>query len=275
MHKQYKRLATPYMIWLYVLVFIPTLALIVLGFTNLTSSINFTNLDFTFSNFQIFLEKSTLTGFRNSLVYATLTTIISFILGYILAYTIYRSSFKNKFLVMTLMILPMWSNLILRIDGLANIMSENNILVDLIGFSPLRNLIGTPIGILFGMVFTYLPFMILPIYTALDKIEGALDEASSDLGLTPLQTFLHVTFPLSITGVVTGSIMVFLPTFSGFAIPKLLSRGNMIFLGNIIENKFNYTVYNYGALLSASILLFIFIAMILLRRFDKEGETLL
>ncbi len=275
MNKQYRRLATPYIIWLSVLVFIPTLALILLGFTNLTSSIVISNVQLTFSNFSLFKEVSIRTGFRNSFIYASLTTIISFFLGYTLAYIIYKSKFKNKFMIMTLMILPMWSNLILRIDALANIMSENNILVEMIGFSPLRGLIGTPTGILIGMVFTYVPFMILPIYTALEKIEPALDEASSDLGLTPIKTFLFVTFPLSVKGVVTGAIMVFLPTFSGFAIPKILSKGNMIFLGNIIENKFNYTVYNDGALLSASILLFIFIAMFLLRKFDKEGETLL
>ncbi|MFA6801405.1 MAG: ABC transporter permease [Acholeplasmataceae bacterium] len=275
MIKQYRRLAIPYIVWLSLLVFIPTIALVILGFTNLTSSIVFSNIQFTFSNFTIFSEISILTGFKNSLIYASLTTIISFVTGYLLAYIIYKSKFKNKFMIMTLMILPMWSNLILRIDGLANIMSNNNILVDLIGFSPLRNLIGTPVGILIGMVFTYVPFMILPIYTALEKIDYNLDEASSDLGLTPIKTFMFVTFPLSFKGVVTGAIMVFLPTFSGFAIPKILSQGNMIFLGNIIENKFTNTVYNDGALLSASILLFIFLAMFLLRRFDKEGETLL
>lgn len=275
MNSQYRRLAIPYIIWLSVLVFIPMTGLVILGFTNLTSSIVFSNIQFTSENFSIFKEISIQTGFRNSLTFASMTTIISFFLGYALAYVIYKSKIRNKFMIMTLMILPMWSNLILRIDALANIMSENNLLVDLIGFSPLRNMIGTPAGVLFGMVFTYVPFMILPVYTALEKIDVSLDEASSDLGLTPLQTFFHVTFPLSVKGVVTGAIMVFLPTFSGFAIPKILSKGNMVFLGNIIENKFNYTVYNDGALLSASILVFIFLAMLLLRRFDKEGETLL
>ncbi len=271
----YRMLAKPYTVWLSILVFIPMLALIALGFTNMTSNISFDNIEITFENFAIFQEKSIVTGFSNSLMYATLTTVISFILGYLLAYIIYRSRFSNKFAIMTIMILPMWSNLILRIDGLANIMNANNILTDLIGFSPVANLIGTPTGILIGMVFTYVPFMILPIYTALEKIDPSLNEASSDLGLTPFKTFLFVTFPLSLKGVVTGAIMVFLPTFSGFAIPKILSQGNTIFLGNIIENKFTYTIYNDGALLAASILLFIFAAILLIRRFDKEGETLL
>src|SRR5690606_33990463 len=216
----YKHLSKPYTIWIMVLVFIPMLALIVLGFTDMTSNISFSNINFTLENFDMFGEKSIVTAFSNSLTYAFLTTIISFIIGYLLAYIIYRSKFNNKFAIMTIMILPMWSNLILRIDALANIMNENNILVDLIGFSPLGGLIGTPTGIIIGMVFTYVPFMILPIYTALEKIDPSLDQASSDLGLTPLKTFLYVTFPLSFKGVITGAIMVFLPTFSGFAIPK-------------------------------------------------------
>lgn len=272
---KYKLLSIPYTIWIMLLVFIPMIALVVLGFTDMTSNISFSNVHFTFENFDMFGERSITTAFSNSLTYAALTTLISFVIGYLLAYIIYRSKFNNKFAIMTIMILPMWSNLILRIDALANIMNENNILVELIGFSPLGGLIGTPTGILIGMVFTYVPFMILPIYTALEKIDPSLNQAASDLGLTPLKTFLYVTFPLSFKGVVTGAIMVFLPTFSGFAIPKILSKGNMVFLGNIIETKFNYTIFNDGALLSASMLLVIFVAILLIRKFDKEGETLL
>lgn len=274
MHKVYRKLSMPYIIWLIVLVFIPTIFLMILGFTNLTSSFQLKQLEFTFDNLSMFKEISLINGFKNSLLYATLTTLISFIFGYLLAYIIYRSSLKHKFLVILLLILPMWSNLILRIDALANIMSEYSILTDIIGFSPLAGLIGTPTGILFGMVSTYIPFMVLPIYSALEKIDIALDEASSDLGLTSIKTFMFVTFPLSLKGVVTGAIMVFLPTFSGFAIPKILSQGRMVFLGNIIENKFNYTIYNDSALISSLLLVFILIAMFLVGKFDKEGEML-
>jgi spermidine/putrescine transport system permease protein len=251
------------------------IALVALGFTNLTSSISFNSLSFTLENFDMFGEKSILVGFRNSFTFASITTLVAFTIGYLTAYLVYRSNFNNKFGIMTLVILPMWSNLILRIDALANIMSENNILTSLIGFSPFSNINGTPLAVIIGMVFTYVPFMILPIYTALEKIDNSLIEASADLGKTPFQTFLHVVFPLSLKGVVTGSIMVFLPTFSGFAIPKILSKGRIVFIGNIIETKFNYTIFNDGALLASTILFLIFGAIVLLRRFDKEGETLL
>lgn len=275
MNKTYTKLANPYRIWLYILVFIPMIGLVALGFTNLTSSISFSNIGFTLENFDLFGEKSIVAGFRNSLTYASITTIVSMLFGYLTAYLVYRSNFANKFIIMTLVILPMWSNLILRIDALSNIMSENNILTSLIGFSPFSNMAGKPIAVVIGMVFTYVPFMILPIYTALEKIDNSLIEASADLGKTPFQTFLHVVLPLSLKGVVTGSIMVFLPTFSGFAIPKILSKGQIVFIGNIIETKFNYTIFNDGALLASTILLIIFGAILLLRRFDKEGETLL
>jgi spermidine/putrescine transport system permease protein len=119
--------------------------------------------------------------------------------------------------------------------------------------------------------------MILPVYTALEKIDYALQEAALDLGLTPFKKFWKVIFPLSIKGVVTGSIMVFLPTLAGFAIPKILGKGNFLFIGNVIENKLlsSTIFYNHGSLLAVVILVFILGSILLLTRFDKEGETLL
>jgi spermidine/putrescine transport system permease protein len=209
------------------------------------------------------------------MIYATLTTFICFVLGYFTAYQIKQSKIKNKFIVITIIILPMWSNLLLRTEALMNVMSENNIIKSIFGFSLLGSTAGSGFAVLFGLVFTYLPFMILPIYAALEKIDVSVEEASVDLGLTPFKTFWKVVFPLSIRGVVTGSIMVFLPTLAGFAIPKILSRGNIVFIGNIIDNKFISTNYNHGSLLSVIILIFILGSILLLTRFDKEGETLL
>ncbi len=200
---------------------------------------------------------------------------IAFVLGYFLAYEIKKAKIKNKFVVLTIVILPMWSNLILRTEALMNVMSENNIIKSILGFNLFGNISGTPLAVLIGLVFTYLPFMILPVYSALEKIDVHLEEAALDLGLTPLQKFWKVIFPLSLRGVVSGSIMVFLPTMAGFAIPKILSKGRIMFIGNIIDTKFIYTNYNHGALLSLVILVFILGSIFLLMKFDKEGETLL
>jgi spermidine/putrescine transport system permease protein len=274
-NSEFKVLARSYKVWLSVLVFFPIIAMIFISISNLNSSVPFSDIAISFRHFELLLESSTLIAFRNSLLYASLTTLISFVLGYFVAYEIKKSKFKNKFILLTIVILPMWSNLILRTESLSNIMSENNILKSLIGFNIFGNISGTGIAVLFGLVFTYMPFMILSVYTALEKIDFSLEEAALDLGLTPLHKFWKVIFPLSLKGVVTGSIMVFLPTLAGFAIPKILSKGRIVFIGNIIENKFIYTNYNHGALLAIVILIFILGSIFLLTKFDKEGETLL
>ena len=263
------------MVWLSILVFIPIVAMVVISISNLNSSVSVSELVISISHFKLLLESSTLIAFRNSLVFAVLTTILCFILGYFIAYEIKLSRFKNKFILLTIVILPMWSNLILRTESLANIMSENNILKSILGFNLFGNISGTWIAVLFGLVFTYMPFMILSVYTALEKIDFALEEAALDLGLSPIKKFWKVVFPLSLKGVVTGSIMVFLPTLAGFAIPKILSRGKIVFIGTIIESKFVYTNYNHGALLAVVILFFILGSILLMTKFDKEGETLL
>ena len=275
MNKSFSAFARPYQGWLLVLVFIPIIAMIVISLTNFNSSISFSDITFTLSNFSILTQPSTLVAFRNSIVYASLTTVIAFVLGYFLAYEIKKAKIKNKFVVLTIVILPMWSNLILRTEAMMNVMSENNIVKSILGFNLFGNISGTPLAVMIGLVFTYLPFMILPVYTALEKIDVNLEEAALDLGLTPFQKFWKVIFPLSLRGVVSGSIMVFLPTMAGFAIPKILSKGRIMFIGNIIDTKFIYTNYNHGALLSLVILVFILGSIFLLMKFDKEGETLL
>jgi spermidine/putrescine transport system permease protein len=275
MNKEFKVLALPYKIWLGIFVFVPIIAMALIGISNLNSTVTIADLRITLSHFSILYQRSVLIAFRNSLTFAFATTLICFVLGYFVSYEIKRSRVKNKFVILTIVILPMWSNLILRIESLGNIMSENNILKSIIGFNLFGNISGTWMAVLFGLVFTYLPFMILSIYTALEKIDPALEEAALDLGLTPMMKFWKVVFPLSFKGVVTGSIMVFLPALTGFAVPKILSRGQIILIGNIIENKFIYTNYNHGALLSMIILIFIFGSILLITKFDKEGETLL
>ncbi len=275
MNKLYRGLARPYQIWLIILVFIPLLAMVLISISNYNASLSLSEVQITFADWDLLFQHQTLVAFKNSLVYASLTTIISFVLGYFVAYQIKQSRIKNKFIILTIIILPMWSNLILRTEGLLNIMEENNILKSIIGFSLLGNIAGTPFAVLFGLVFTYMPFMILPIYTALEKIDISLEEASQDLGVTPFKTFWKVIFPLSLKGVVTGSIMVFLPTMAGFAIPKILSKGNIVLIGNIIDQKFLYTTFNDGSLLAVVILIVILGSLLIITRFDKEGETLL
>ncbi len=290
MNTLYRRLAIPYQIWLVMLVFLPIMAVILIAISNVATS-NFDLSDYTisFSHWNaLFANQSSTpdqtyinsyqTAFFNSLKYASITTVLSFVFGYFLAYQISRSRIKNKFIVLTIVILPMWTNLILRSEALRNLMQESNIIQSLLGFNILPTVYGTDlvwIGVVIGLLLTYMPFMILPIYTALEKIDVALGEASLDLGLTPFKTFWKVTFPMSLKGVVSGSIMVFLPTFAGFAVPNILSGNNVLMIGSVIEKRFIYPALNMGSLLAFLVLILILGSIFILNRFDKEGETLL
>ncbi len=277
MNDSYKKLAKPYEIWLYIFALFPALVMFALIFLD-TEGINLSEASLTFGNFSQLTESSTIIAFVNSLKFAFLSTLICAILGYFVAYRLFRSKFKNKFLILTILILPMWSNILLRIEALGNVMQPNNIITDIlskIGIHIGIDIKGTSVAVLIGLVFTYLPFMILPIYTALEKIDPSLEEASLDLGVTHLKTFWKVIFPLSIKGIVTGSIMVFLPCLSGFAIPEILGSGNIVLIGNVIDQFFRNMNYNIGALLALLILILILGAIFLVQKVDKEGETLL
>lgn len=277
MNKEFKILAKPYLGWLAILAILPVFVMILLSFM-FSEGLSFEESYFTFDQFGVLFDSSTVIAFGNSLLYASLTTVISLILGYFVAYNVFKSKFKNKFLILTVFILPMWSNLLLRTEALSNLMRENNIFTNLlsgIGINLTFNIIGTPLAVIIGLVFTYLPFMILPIYTALEKIDYSLEEAALDLGLTNIQKFWKVIFPLSLKGVATGSILVFLPSMSGFAIPEILGAGNILLVGNIIEQAFRNMDYNFGSLLSIVILFFIIGALVIVSKIDKEGETLL
>ncbi|HKL61153.1 MAG TPA: ABC transporter permease [Acholeplasma sp.] len=276
-NKVFRHLAKPYFVWLYVLALLPVIVMLFLSFVK-SEGISFDEMKFSMESFLLLRERSTLVAFRNSLFFAISTTVISIVIGYIVAYSVFKSRFNNKFLLLTILILPMWSNLLLRTEALGNIMEYNNIYTDLlsrVGINAGISIKGTWVAVLIGLIFTYLPFMILPIYTALEKINYQLEEASLDLGLTQFQTFWKVIFPLSIKGVISGSIMVFLPTLSGFAIPQILGKGNIILIGNVIEESFKNMNYNFGSLLAVIILVFIIGALLIINKVDKDGETLL
>lgn len=277
MNKRFQKLATPYLIWLYILALFPAVFMFGLMFFNM-EGIDTDEISFTFENFKQLAEPSTLIALANSLKFSIISTTLCILLGYITAYFLYKSHIQNKFLVLTILILPMWSNLLLRTQALANIMEPNNIFTSLFHIQVKEDatgIAGGDLAVIIGSVFTYLPFMILPIYTALEKIDPMLEEASLDLGSNEFTTFRRVTLPLSLKGVVTGSVMVFLPCMSGFAIPEILGKGNIVMIGNIIEQFFKNMNYNIGSLLAIVILILILASIALVNKFDKDGETVL
>ena len=265
----------PYFVWLAILAVVPLVFMFGLMFFDSEGITINKETTATVTNFAILTEKSTLVAFFNSLKYSVITTAICIFLGVLISYTLYKSKIKNKYLVLLLFILPMWTNFLLRINALASVFKPNNILSSILGGISFPNLIGTDFAIILGMVFTYLPFMILPIYTSLEKIDPLLHEAALDLGLTDLKKFWKVILPMTSKGIVSGSIMVLLPCLSGFAIPKILGDGNVLLIGNIIEQSFINMSYNQGSVLAVVILIIILGSILIINKVDKEGETLI
>ncbi|MDR2828824.1 MAG: ABC transporter permease [Acholeplasmatales bacterium] len=276
MHKSYKIFSLPYFIWLILLAFLPIVIMFVLIFTD-GEGLNFNEITFGVSAFSLF-DGYTLIALLNSVLYAVIATALCIVLGYIVSYTLYISKIKNKRIILIFFILPMWSNLLLRIQAFGRLLEPNNIITSMlsnIGIHMSINANGTWFSVVLGMVVTYLPFMILPIYNSLEKIDKSYNEASLDLGLTEAKTFWKVTVPLSLKGIISGSIMVLLPSLSGFAIPKILGKGTIPLIGTIIEQSFMNMSYNFGSLLSIFLLIIIFAGLFFVFKSDKEGESLL
>ncbi len=278
MNKKFARLSTPYLYWLYILALFPALFMFALMFLDIPEGLDISNgLKFTLDNFKQLTEPSTLIAFKNSFLYALIATVLSILFGYLVAFRLFRSKFKNKFLVLVILILPMWTNILLRTESLAGFLNSNgNVVLSLLGIDSAEfDLLGTPFAVIFGLFVTYVPFMVMPIFNSLEKIDKSIEEAALDLGLTHTQKFFKVILPMSSKGIVTGSIMVFLPCLSGFAIPEILGRGNIVLIGNVIEASFKNMSYTIGSLLAVIILVVILLSIFIVSKIDKEGETLL
>ena len=173
MNSAFKKMATPYVIWLYILAILPVFIMFGLIFIS-SEGLSLDEASFTLENFLALKEEGNIKAFFTSFQFAFITTFLTVMIGYFIAYRVFRSKFANKFLVLTVLVLPMWSNILLRVEALGNIMEPNNIISDLlsrIGIHIHMSIKGTELAVIIGLVFTYLPFMILPIYTSLEKID--------------------------------------------------------------------------------------------------------
>jgi spermidine/putrescine transport system permease protein len=260
--KRFKALAIPYFVWLVFLVVLPIIVMLVLTFMS-SNGMDFSSAQASLDAYARLADPSILKAIWNSLVVAFWTVIICIALGYPTAYFISFSNLKNKMLFLLLLILPMWSNSMLRIVSWLRLFSTD-------GLAAL-NLIGTNPAVIFVTVTTYLPFMIFPIYTVLEKMYRSLMEASKDLGVPAWKTFLKVTLPLSMSGVSSGIIMVFLPAATGFAISQTIGQGKVRLIGNLIQSVFEKNNYNFGALLSI-LLSIIIIAIVVVFEFLQHGK---
>lgn len=272
--KRFSQLAWPYMIWVILMILLPMLLILVYSLTIQGNDI--VNFTFTLAHFKkFFTDPDFLLVLWRSLTIAIKTTVICVILGYPVAYFIARSSDRVRNILVLAITLPMWINMLVRTYAWIGILSDGGIAQTILGFFGLKDmeLLYTEGSVLLGMVYNFIPFMILQINTSLCKMDKSLLEASADLGANKVQTFLRVTFPLSLSGVVSGITLVFLPAVSSFFIPKLLGGGQFFLIGNVIENQF-ITVgeWNFGSAISMIMAVIMMVCMYAIRKIDERNS---
>lgn len=272
--KRFSQLAVPYVVWVILMILLPMLLILFYAFT--TSGNEIVNFTFTFDHFiRFFTDQDFLLILWRSLIIAFKTTIICVLLGYPIAYFIARSSDRVRNILVLAITLPTWINMLVRMYAWIGLLSDGGILSTILGFFGMGDteLLYTESAVLLGMVYNFIPFMILQINTSLCKMDHSLLEASADLGANKVQTFLRVTFPLSLSGVISGIALVFLPAVSSFFIPKLLGGGQFFLIGNVIENQF-ITVgeWNFGSAISMIMAVIMMLCMYLIRRVDEHNS---
>ena len=277
--KSAKLLAVPLIIWLLAFVIVPLVLVIGYGFTKETDD---GSLVFSLENFKEFADPQYVEIFLRSLKIAFISTAICLAVGYPVAYIMSRSNPKTRALIIMLILMPMWMNFMLRTHAWLTILDDDGILNSIltsIGFGKLE-IISTEGAVILGTVYDFLPFMIMPIYMVLIKLDNSLLEAAYDLGATPFQRFMRIVVPFSVPGVLSGVSMVFVPSVTTFAISQYFSRGKVKLIGDIIERQFgSANDWNFGAAISLVVMIIIILFMVAINKTDKgdigEGRMIL
>ena len=264
--------AVPYVVWMALMVVIPILIMVVYAFTTADFEGTIENFSEMGSYMSVFLR-----SFRLAIV----ATLVCLLIGYPVSYWMAHEGPGFQRLAMALIMLPMWMNFLLRTYSWMSILENNGLLNQFFGAIGLLDalgveyipMIGTSGAVVLGMVYNYLPFMILPIYSVIVKLDGSLLEAARDLGADSAGVFRKVILPLSLPGVLSGVTMVFVPSVSTFAISRLLGGGNQMMLGDLIELQFLGGAYDphLGAAISMVMMVIVVVCMALMNRFG-EGE---
>lgn len=263
-------LNSPYIAWSVIFIIVPLIFVVYYAFTDQSGA-------FTFQNVKDFFTSGIyMPVFGRSVAYAFWATIICLIIGYPFAYCMTKINISAQRMCMLLIMLPMLMNLIVRTYSWRQILENNGIMNKLLTSLGLGSVqfLGNAGIIIFGMVYNYLPFMILPIYSVISKVDRSLTEASADLGCNAVGTMKRVIFPLSIPGVLSGITMVFVPCISTFYISYEFSNGMIKMIGDVIEDKFyksSEVNYNMGATISLVLMVLILISLAIVNRFSDDG----
>ncbi len=264
-----KWVSYPYLVWMLIFIIIPSLLILFYAFTVRDEQ----GIRFTLDNFYKFCEPIYITVLLKSLGLALFSTFVCLIVGYPVAMILASKQFSRSTTLSMLFIIPMWMNFLLRTYSWLTLLEKNGIINSVLSFFslPKLDILYTNTAVVLGMVYNFLPFMILPIYTVLMKIDGKLVEAAQDLGGNSLTVFSRITLPLSIPGVMSGITMVFMPAVTTFVISKLLGGGQYTLIGNFIERQFiQLSDWNFGSAISMIMMIFILISIGIMSKFDED-----
>ena len=264
--KSSRWLAGPYLVWMAIFTVVPLFIVIWYAMTNADGQFTFDNLT------QIGRYSSV---FARSLILAAISTVVCLVMAFPVGYFLSRLRANKQHIMLMLIMLPMWMNFLLRTYAWMTLLEKNGLInkfFGLFGLGPF-NMINTSGAVVLGMVYNFLPFMILPILSVLEKIDPKVIEAAQDLGANSFTVFRRVTFPLSLPGVLSGVTMVFIPSVSTFVISRLLGGGTQMMLGDLIEQQFLGGAYNpqLGAAIALVMMAIVVVCMLVMNRFG-DGE---
>ena len=264
--KKTKWTASPYLVWMVAFIAVPLAIVVYFAFTDKAGH-------FTLENIMGLGAYTTV--FARSIVLAAIATAICLVLAFPVSYLLSRMRPARQRMMQMLIMLPMWMNFLLRTLAWQNLLEKNGIINSILGFFhlPAQTLINTPYAIVLGMVYNFLPFMVLPIYNVLAKIDKDVIFAARDLGASGIQTFSKIILPLSVPGIISGVTMVFVPSLTTFVISDLLGGSKILLIGNVIEQEFKQgSNWHVGSGLSLVLMIFIIASMALIAKYDKNGE---
>ena len=270
--KSYRKMTYPYVVWISIMIVLPMFLIMFYAVTKTGNSV--VQFKFTLENFvRFFSDRIFLEVLGRSLRVALVTTVICILLGYPAAYYIAKCSEGLKMKWVLIITFPTWINMLVRTYAWIGILQDDGILnkfLGLFGIGPVT-MMYTEFAVILGMVYNFIPFMILQIYTSLTKMDYSLIEAAQDLGADRLRCFTKVTLPLSLPGVISGITLVFLPAVSSFCIPKLLGGGQYVLVGNVIESQFLTSGdWNFGSAISLIMAIIIMISLYVTKKLDKS-----
>ena len=263
-----KLLSGPYLLWMAAFTIIPLALIVYYGLTDKTGA-------FTMANVMAIATAEHSKALWLSLGLSLISTVICLLLAYPLAMILRNRGIGKGSFVVFIFILPMWMNFLLRTLAWQTLLEKSGVINGILTalHLPNQSLINTPGAIILGMVYNFLPFMVLPIYNVLCKIDDNTINAAHDLGANFTQTLVRIWIPLSLPGIISGITMVFVPALTTFVISNLLGGSKILLIGNVIEQEFTKgSNWNLGSGLSLVMMIFILISMALIAKYDKDGE---